>query len=109
MLAVDVLRIATRYTPSRLILSFRCADTEGLFRRRRVARFVSIEAVARRKLDQLHAAATLDFLRVPPGNRLEALKGDRRGQHSIRVNDQFRVCFVWTNEGAKGVEIVDYH
>ncbi|MBK5254456.1 MAG: type II toxin-antitoxin system RelE/ParE family toxin [Vicinamibacteria bacterium] len=92
-----------------MILSFRCADTESLFRRRRVARFVSVEGVARRKLDQLHAAATLDFLRVPPGNRLEALKGERRGQHSIRVNDQFRVCFVWTTEGPKGVEIVDYH
>ena len=70
---------------------------------------VNIEAVARRKLVQLNAAATLDFLRAPPGNRLEALRGDRAGQHSIRINDQFRVCFVWTERGPKDVEIVDYH
>jgi len=74
-----------------------------------VKRFVNIEAVARRKLVQLNAAATLDFLRAPPGNRLEALSGDRAGQHSIRINDQFRVCFVWTAQGPKDVEIVDYH
>jgi proteic killer suppression protein len=92
-----------------MILSFRCADTERLFRRKRVGRFASIETVARRKLDQLNAAATLDFLRAPPGNRLEALKGDRAGQHSIRVNDQFRLCFVWTAQGPKNVEIVEYH
>lgn len=92
-----------------MIRSFRCADTERLFRRMRVARFVRIERVARRKLDQLNAAATLDFLRVPPGNRLEALKGDRVGQHSIRVNDQFRLCFVWTAQGPADVELVDYH
>ena len=66
-------------------------------------------AVARRKLDQLNAVVALDELRVPPGNRLEALKGDRRGQHSIRINDQYRVCFVWTPEGPSDVEIVDYH
>jgi len=76
----------------------------------RVKCFVNIEAVARRKLVQLNAAAALDFfLRVPPGNRLEALKGSRKGQHSIRINDQFRVCFVWTPDGPKNVEIVDYH
>jgi len=92
-----------------MIQSFRCAETERLFRRVRGGRFASIAAVARRKLDQLHAAATLDFLRAPPGNRLEALKGDRAGQHSIRVNDQFRLCFVWTAEGPRNVEIVDYH
>ena len=74
-----------------------------------MARFVNIESVARRKLVQLNAATTLDFLRVPPGNRLEALKGKRAGQHSIRINDQWRVCFVWTVEGPKDVEIVDYH
>ena len=72
-------------------------------------RFVNIEGVARRKLVQLHAATTLDFLRVPPGNRLEALKGDRVGQHSIRINDQFRVCFTWLDGDAFNVEIVDYH
>lgn len=92
-----------------MIQSFACADTERLFRRVRVARFTRIEAVARRKLDQLHAAATLSFLRVPPGNRLELLKGDRAGQHSIRVNDQFRLCFVWTAQGPENVELVDYH
>jgi toxin HigB-1 len=92
-----------------MIQSFACADTERLFKRMRVARFASIEAVARRKLDQLNAAATLSFLRVPPGNRLEALKGNRAGQHSIRVNDQFRLCFVWTAQGPERVELVDYH
>ena len=92
-----------------MILAFRCADTQSLFQRNRVKRFVNIEAIARRKLDQLHAATTLEFLRVPPGNRLEALSGSRNGQHSIRINDQFRVCFVWTPLGASNVEIVDYH
>jgi proteic killer suppression protein len=73
-----------------------------------VRRFVNIEAVARRKLEMVAAAKKLEDLRSPPGNRLEALKGDRAGQHSIRVNDQFRVCFRW-NDGAENVEIVDYH
>ena len=91
------------------ILSFRCRDTQSLHQRRRVARFIGIEAVARRKLDQLNAVGELRDLASPPGNRLEALKKDRRGQHSIRVNDQFRVCFVWTPKGPKDVEIVDYH
>ena len=92
-----------------MILAFTCADTQRLFRRNRVKRFVNIESIARRKLDQLHAATTLDFLRVPSGHRLEALLGSRKGQHSIRINDQFRVCFVWTSHGALNVEIVDYH
>ena len=92
-----------------MILTFKCADTESLFQRNRVKRFANIESVARRKLNQLHAAASLDFLRVPPGNNLEALTGDRKGQHSIRINAQFRVCFVWTPQGPKNVEIVDYH
>jgi len=74
-----------------------------------VARFVGIESVARRKLRQLEIAGRLDDLRAPPGNRLEAFKGDRAGQHSIRINDQYRVCFRWTSGGAEGVEIVDYH
>lgn len=91
------------------IQSFKCTETQFLFQRQRVARFVNIEAVARRKLEQLHQAGVLDDLRVPPGNWLEALKGDRKGQHSIRVNEQFRVCFVWTTQGPKNVEIVDYH
>ena len=92
-----------------MILTFKCADTESLFQRQRVRRFVNIESVARRKLSLLNAAMTLDFLRIPPGNRLEALKGNRAGQHSIRINDQFRICFAWTPQGPKDVEIVDYH
>ena len=75
----------------------------------RVARFANIQAVAMRKLAMLNQAARLDDLRIPPGNRLEALRRDRAGQHSIRVNDQFRVCFRWTDAGPEDVEIVDYH
>jgi proteic killer suppression protein len=74
-----------------------------------VAKFVNIEGVARRKLRQLEIAGRLDDLRVPPGNRLEALRGDRVGQHSIRVNEQFRICFRWTAGGPEDVEITDYH
>ena len=92
-----------------MIKTFKCADTQALSEGRRVRRFVNIEPVARRKLRQLQIAGRLDDLRVPPGNRLEALKGSRAGQHSIRVNDQFRVCFRWTEAGIEGVEIVDYH
>ena len=92
-----------------MIISFRCSDTEALANGRRVRRFVNIESVARRKLRQVQIAGRLEDLRVPPGNRLEALKGDRAGQHSIRVNDQFRVCFRWTVAGPADVEIVDYH
>lgn len=92
-----------------MIVSFKDADTERLAHGIRVRRFVSIETVARRKLRQLEIAGVLDDLRVPPGNRLEALKGDRAGQHSIRVNDRFRICFRWTQAGPEDVEIVDYH
>jgi len=92
-----------------MIESFRCKDTQGLFENRRVARFVNIEQVARRKLKQLHAATDLAFLRTPPQNRLEALKGDRKGQWSIRINDQWRLCFEWRDGAAFNVEIVDYH
>lgn len=92
-----------------MIKTFKCAETEALAKGEHVSRFVNIASVARRKLRQLEIAGRLDDLRVPPGNRLEALKGDRAGQHSIRVNDQFRVCFRWTNTGAEDVEIVDYH
>jgi len=91
-----------------MIKSFRCAETERLFNGERVRRFRNIESVARRKLEMLTAAKALDDLRSPPGNRLEALKGDRAGQHSMRVNSQFRLCFRWEN-GAESVEIVDYH
>jgi len=92
-----------------MIISFKDADTEALAKGRRVRRFSGIETVARRKLRQLQIAGRLDDLRVPPGNRLEALRKERAGQHSIRVNDQFRVCFRWTVAGAADVEIVDYH
>jgi len=91
------------------IRSFRCADTEALYAGRQSKRFRNIEAVAQRKLQMLDAAEELKDLRSPPGNRLEALAGDRVGQHSIRINDQWRVCFVWTATGPESVEIVDYH
>ena len=92
-----------------MIRSFKCTDTAGLFRSADVRRFKNIESVARRKLLQIDAAALLDDLRVPPGNRLEALAGDRKGQHSIRINDQWRICFVWKVDGVHNAEIVDYH
>lgn len=93
-----------------MIASFACRETEALFRRERVRRFdARIQRVALRKLVMLDAATTLDDLRVPPGNRLESLKGNRSGQHSIRVNDQWRVVFRWSDGHAHDVEIVDYH
>jgi toxin HigB-1 len=92
-----------------MIRSFRCPDTEALAGGQRVRRFVNIATVARRKLRQLEISARLDDLRVPPGNRLEALKGERMGQYSIRINDQRRVCFRWSASAAEDVEIVDYH
>lgn len=91
------------------IRSFRCADTEALYQGLRPRRFRNIEATAERKLQMLDAAQELKDLRAPPGNRLEALLGDRAGWHSIRINDQWRVCFVWTPQGPENVEIVDYH
>ncbi len=93
-----------------MIRSFADTETEKLFRRERVRKLpLDIQRTALRKLVQLDAVLTLDDLRVPPGNRLEALSGNRVGQHSIRINDQWRVCFAWTAGGADGVEIVDYH
>ncbi|WP_435627734.1 type II toxin-antitoxin system RelE/ParE family toxin [Candidatus Ferrigenium straubiae] len=92
-----------------MIKSFRCRETEALFNRERAPRFANIERVARRKLEQLHMIGSLEDLRIPPNNRLEALKGNRKGQWSIRINDQWRVCFRFENGGAVDVEIVDYH
>ena len=91
------------------IKRFKCTETQALFMGRRVARWVNIERAALRKLEQLDWAGVLEDLRVPPGNRLEALKGNRKGQYSIRINEQWRVCFVWTAEGPTSVEIIDYH
>lgn len=92
-----------------MILSFRCPETQALFETGRSRRFSGIAAVAARKLVQVAAAHELRDLRSPPGNRLEMLKGDRAGQHSIRINDQFRICFLWNGQHAEQVEIVDYH
>ncbi len=92
-----------------MIKSFRCAETQALFETGKSRRFGNVVKAATRKLTQLEAAATLEFLRSPPGNQLEALQGDRAGQYSIRVNAQWRICFRWTNDGPEEVEIVDYH
>ena len=92
-----------------MIRSFKCEYTEALSRGHRVRKYVNIANVARRKLRQLEIANRLDDLRVPPGNHLETLKGNRSGQYSIRINDQWRVCFRWIDGGADSVEIVDYH
>ncbi len=92
-----------------MIRSFKCKDTQALFDDRPVRRFQGIERPARRKLEIIEAAEGLDELQVPPGNRLEALRGDRKGQYSIRINDQLRICLRWVDDGAEDVEIVDYH
>jgi toxin HigB-1 len=91
------------------IRTFRCSDTEALYEGRNPRRCRNMENVAQRKLQMLDDAAELRDLKSPPGNRLEALSGDRAGQHSVRINDQWRVCFVWTDVGPENVEIVDYH
>lgn len=92
-----------------MIQSFKCKDTEILFTTGKTKRWSSIINVVTRKLTALNAAMTLEFLSSPPGNRLEPLDGDRLGQHSIRINDQWRICFEWTTDGPANVEIVDYH
>lgn len=92
-----------------MIKFFRCKDTQALFEGGSPKRFRAIQTVAERKLTLLNNAASLEFLRSPPGNRLEALKGDRAGQHAIRINDQWRLCFRWDDGDVFDVEIVDYH
>ena len=92
-----------------MIVSFACRDTAALAQGERIRCFQAFEKVARRKLRQLEIAGDVHDLRIPPGNRLEALRGDRKGQMSIRINDQYRVCFKWTPSGPADVEIVDYH
>ncbi|MVW75037.1 type II toxin-antitoxin system RelE/ParE family toxin [Pseudomonas xionganensis] len=92
-----------------MILNFRCTETQALFETGDSRRWKNILSVATRKLTMLHAATELRDLRSPPGNRLEALQGNRAGQYSIRINDQFRICFEWTDAGPTNVEIVDYH
>lgn len=92
-----------------MISHFACKDTKAFFEGGRILRFIPFEKVAMRKLQQLNAAADLNFLRIPPGNHLEMLSGDRQGQYSIRINDQWRICFTWLNGHVANVEIVDYH
>ena len=92
-----------------MILSFKCPHTQALFAGKTVARFANIRIVAERKLQMLHRATRLGDLRAPPSNRLELLKGDRAGQYSIRINDQWRICFCFDGQDASNVEIVDYH
>jgi len=92
-----------------MIKSFKCKDTEKLFNDLDVKKFRSSSRAARIKLEVLNATVSLNSLRVPPGNRLEQLRGNRKGQHSIRVNNQWRICFVWKEEGVMEVEIIDYH
>ncbi|HPQ96546.1 MAG TPA: type II toxin-antitoxin system RelE/ParE family toxin [Thiolinea sp.] len=106
-ITVSVKRLALYHDA--MIRSFKCKHTQALFEGENPRPFRAIKAAAERKLQMLNAAVTLDFLRSPPGNRLEALRGEREGQYSIRINQQWRVCFVWSDDGPCEVEIVDYH
>ena len=106
-ITVDVIRL-TKYTVH-MIRSFKCKHTKLLYEGNSPRPFRAIKQAAERKLQMLDSAVTLDFLRSPPGNRLEPLKRDRTGQHSIRINDQWRICFNWKEDGPHEVEIVDYH
>ncbi len=92
-----------------MIITFKCKDTEKLFNDINVKKFRAISRSVRIKLELLNAAVSLNSLRIPPGNRLERLKGDRDGQYSIRINDQWRICFIWHDDNVYDVEIVDYH
>ena len=92
-----------------MIQSFKCKDTLALYEGKNPRKFKAFASVAERKLSQLDAAQTLDFLKAPPGNHREALKGERKRQHGIRINSQWRICFIWTDVGPVEVEIVDYH
>jgi toxin HigB-1 len=93
-----------------MISSFKCKETKKIFHGQFARKLPqNIQRIAARKLEQLHAATVLETLRIPPGNRLEALSGDRQGQYSIRINSQWRVCFIWRDSNAFDVEIVDYH
>ncbi len=92
-----------------MIAAFKCRDTESLFNGKRIAKFSCIETVAMRKLALLNVASRIEDLRIPPGNRLEALKGKKQGQWSIRINAQWRICFRFDSGNAIDVEIIDYH
>lgn len=100
---------AKRNTLSGMIHTFKCRDTQALFVGESPKRFRVIQTAAERKLAQLDAAHTLEFLRSPPGNRFEALKGNHKNQYSLRINDQWRICFEWRDGGVWNVEIIDYH
>ena len=93
----------------KMIKNFKCKDTEKLFNDFNVKKFRSISKIARIKLELLNATVSLNSLRIPPGNRLEQLKGKRKGQHSVRINNQWRICFIWRDDDAYDVEIVDYY
>lgn len=106
VLFLDLIRFT--YYILMMIKSFKCKETEKLYDTGKSRKFNNLRSIALRKLDMIEAAADINDLRSPPGNRLEALSGNRQGQHSIRINNQYRICFIWS-DGAENVEIVDYH